>query len=93
MLLAIALAGVLLAQATAPPAAAPAQAVNPAAVAKPEKPKKPKMICTDETPTESFISKRVCKTPEQVEAERKASRGALDDTTDHLAQCHGTAGC
>jgi hypothetical protein len=91
MLIAMALAGVLLAQAAAPAATPVAQPA--AAAAKAEKPKKPKMICTEETPTDSFISKRVCKTAEQVEAERKAGRGALDDTTDHLAQCHGQPNC
>jgi hypothetical protein len=90
MLLAAALAGVLFAQAA--PAAGPAQ-TPPAAeakAAKPEKPKKPKLICTTEQPTDSFIAKRVCRTPEQIEAERNSSRRTVDDSQDiNAAACRG----
>ena len=77
MLIVIAAAGWLLAQSAAPPAttAAPpaATAAPAAAAAKPEKPKKPKLICTEETQTDTIIPRRVCRTPEQVEAERRAA--------------------
>ena len=64
MLIAIAIAGRLLSQAAAPvPAANP-----PVAAPKPEKPKKPKLVCTEETATDSFISKRVCRTKDQIES-------------------------
>jgi invasion protein IalB len=80
----------VLAQATAP-AAAPAQPA-PQAAAKAEKPKKPKLICEDEGETGSFITKRVCRTPEQIEAERQASRNTADDTLDRAQLCRGK-GC
>ena len=76
MLIVIAAAGWLLAQGAA--AASPAPTATPAAsapAAKPEKPKKPKLICQNETQTDTIIPRRVCRTPEQVEAEaRSASR-------------------
>ena len=91
MLLAAALAGVLFAQAA--PAAVPAQTPALSAeakAAKPEKPKKPKLICTTEQPTDSFIAKRVCRTPEQIEAERNSSRRTVDDSQDiNAAACRG----
>ena len=91
MLIAIAAAGWLLAQAAAgpPPAQAAAPAAQPTAAAKPEKPKKPKLICEDETSTDSFIAKRVCRTPEQVEAERQAGRSQTDAVQDRQRYCTG----
>ncbi len=86
MLIAATLAGVLLAQAAAP---AVPPAVSTPAAAKAEKPKKPKMVCTEETSTDSFIPKRVCRTPEQVEAERRAGRQVADDGNDVYARCGG----
>jgi hypothetical protein len=82
-------AGLLLAQAAqpAPPAEPAASAAAPAGKA--EKPKKPRMICTEETPVGSVISKRVCRTPEEVEAERAATRRNTDNMMDHLATCRG----
>jgi hypothetical protein len=67
--------------------------VQPAPKAKAEKPKKPKLICEDEGETGSFITKRVCRTPEQVEAERQASRQTADDTLDRSQLCRRAAGC
>ena len=91
MLLAAALSMALLAEA---PAAAPAAKPQPApAAAKAEKPKKPKMICTDEPSTDSFIPKRVCRTAEQIESERTGGRQNLEDTNDHIAQCGGRPTC
>lgn len=75
MLIVIAAAGWLLAQAAAAPAqttAAPAAAAA-ARAAKPEKPKKPKLICTEETQTDTIIPRRICRTAEQVEADRKSA--------------------
>ena len=88
MLIAIAAAGLLLAQAAAPatPASAPA-----AATSKPEKPKKPKLICEEETRADSFISKKVCRTPEQIEAERRNSRDEADAVQDRQRYCTGPA--
>lgn len=87
MLIAIAAAGWLLAQtaAAAPPAmtATPASAAAPAA--KPEKPKKPKLVCETETQTDSIIPKRVCRTPEQIEKQRR-------NADEIMRHCEG-AGC
>ena len=55
------------------------------------KPKKPKMICHDEIVTGSIMSKRVCRTPEQVEADRQQARRDNDALSDHLAACHGAS--
>jgi len=40
---------------------------------------KPKKICRMETRTGSVMPKRVCRTPEQVEADQAAAHAALDD--------------
>jgi hypothetical protein len=87
MLIAVAAAGVLLAQA-APPASPSAPGPAPAA-AKAEKPKTPKLICVQERSTDSFIAKRVCRTPEQIEAERQAARNGADDVRDRASSCRG----
>ena len=82
MLIAALSAVILLAQ------AAPAQAQpEPTSPTKAEKPKKPKMICRDEGETGSFLTKRVCRTPEQIEAEREASRKAADDVRNRAELC------
>jgi hypothetical protein len=94
MLIVIAAAGVLLAQAAAPAQTAPASAPGPtpaAATAPPEKPKKPKLICTNETQISSFIPKRVCRTPEQIEAERAAADRITRRVADHGNVCQGEA--
>jgi hypothetical protein len=91
MLVAMIVAAVL-AQAAAPaPAPPPPQA--PAAAAPPAKPEKPKLICHDETETGSVISRRVCRTKEQIEAEQAQSRRGYDALSDHLAACHGQPSC
>ena len=85
---AILAAGLLLAQAAA--SALPAEPASaPASAATPAKPKKPKMICTDETPVGSVISKRVCRTPEQAEADRETAKRASDRLMDRIAACSG----
>ena len=89
MLIAIAAAGWLLAQAAAP--APPGTAPAPAPAAKAEKPKKPKLICVDETHTESFIPKRVCRTQEQIDAERDAARKSTNAVQDRLGTCRTPA--
>ena len=68
---------------------APAAASKPATA--PEQPKKPKLICESETRTDSSIPKRVCRTPEQIEAERQAGRVQTDAVQDRLRYCQGTA--
>ena len=55
--------------------AAPSPAPSEAA-AQPEKPRK---ICRLETGTGSVMPKRVCRTPEQVEAEHERARTTLDE--------------
>ena len=89
MLIAVMAAGLLLAQAAAPAQPAPAAASKPATA--PEKPKKPKLICESETRTDSSIPKRVCRTHEQIEAERQAGRAQTDAVQDRLRYCQGTA--
>jgi hypothetical protein len=89
MLIALA-AAIVLAQAS-PAAPAPAVQPAPAAEAKPAKPAKPKMVCHDETATGSIMSHRVCRTPDQVEADRLQARRDNDALADHLAACHGVA--
>jgi hypothetical protein len=53
--------------APAAPSEAPAQA------------EKPKKICRMETRTGSVMPTRVCRTPEQVEADHQAARNGLDN--------------
>jgi hypothetical protein len=38
-----------------------------------------KLICTRETSTDSFLSKRVCRTQEQIDADRRAAQRFEDD--------------
>lgn len=87
MLIAVMAAGLLLAQAAAP-APAPATSAPPTAA---EKPRKPKLICESETRTDSSIPRRVCRTPEQIEAERQAGRAQTDAVQDRLRYCQGPA--
>ncbi|MGH6967019.1 MAG: hypothetical protein ACREE0_21260 [Phenylobacterium sp.] len=90
MLLIYAFAGAILAQgAPAVPPAPPAQESAPASS---EKPKKPKMVCHSEVAIGSIMQKRVCRTPEQVEADRLQAKRDTDSLSDHLAACRG-AGC
>jgi hypothetical protein len=93
MLIALA-AVIVLAQATpTSEAAQPPPAKAAEAAAPPAKPAKPKLICHDETPVGSIISQRVCRTPEQVEAERQRSKRENDALSDHIAACHGAPSC
>jgi hypothetical protein len=59
------------------PAPAAQAAAPPPAAAKPEKPKKPKLICTEEGQIGSLMTKRVCRTPEKVEADRRTVESQL----------------
>ena len=52
------------------PSAAPSEAAQP---------DRPKKICRMETRTGSVMPKRVCRTPEQAEADQAAAHAALDD--------------
>jgi hypothetical protein len=90
MLVTVIVAAVL-AQAAQPQTPPPSQA--PAATAQPAKPEKPKLICHDETETGSVISRRVCRTKEQIEADQAQSRRGYDALSDHLAACHGQPSC
>ena len=85
MLAAALAAGLLMAQAVAPQAKPPVTVSDKA-------PEKPKLICEREKSADSFISKRVCRTPEEVEAMRKASNDQARNTQEHYQQCRG-AGC
>ena len=79
MLLIVSLAGVLIAQAAAPAAAAPpVPTVAPVSAGKPVASKKPKKVCTDTAPIGSIISKRVCKTAEETEADVRNARTITD---------------
>ena len=95
MLIALA-AAIVLAPATPPaatPPSAPAAADAAAKPAKPAKPEKPKLVCHDESETGSFISKRVCRTAQQADAEQQQSRREQDALSDHLAACKGQLSC
>ena len=83
-------AAILLAQGT--PAVLPAAPTTPPPAATSEKPKKPKMICHSEVAIGSIMQKRVCRTPEQVEADKLQAKRDTDSLSDHLAACRG-AGC
>ena len=93
MLIAALAAGLILAQASAPEApSAPAPTQRPRTVPPvtiSDKPPKPKLICERETSTDSFISRRVCRTPEEVEAMRKAAREQTRGTQDFYRECRG----
>jgi hypothetical protein len=80
-------AAIVFAQASTPPATPPVS--QPAKAAAPAKPPKPKLVCHDETATGSIISNRVCRTVEQVEADRRQADRDNGALADHLAACHG----
>lgn len=82
MLILMAAASLLLAEAT--PAAQPAK---PAAEAKAEAPKKPKLICVEEEQMGSHFKKRICRTKEEVDAERRAAERTNQAIGDHYAVC------
>ena len=76
MIIAAFAAGLLVAQAAAqapPPASAQPAATAEAPAAKAEKPEKPKMICTKEQAIGSNMPRRVCRTPDRIEAEQRAA--------------------
>jgi hypothetical protein len=88
MLIAALAAGLLLAQAAQPAAPAP-PAGQPTTVSEVKAKPKRKMVCQTETSTDSFIAKRVCRTPEEVEALRKAGREQVKATQDFYQECRG----
>jgi hypothetical protein len=93
MLIANPAAGLLLVKAAAPataqaPAAAPTASLAPKSAGA-EKPKKPKLSCTEETQTDSFIPNRVCRTHAQVVAERQAGRRDNYSVKVRLSTCQG----
>ena len=85
MLIALAAAFAILAQAA--PASTPAAGSAGAPAA--SKPPKPKMICHEEVSTGSIMSRRVCRTPEQIEADELQAKRDQEMRADHLAVCHG----
>lgn len=85
MLILVASAALLM----APAASAPDPKAAPTPEAKAENPQKPKLVCTSERPMGSNIPKRVCRTPEQVQAEMDAARRQGVINSD--AQCRGAA--
>ena len=95
MLLAALAAGLLLAQAAAPAAPAEPAPQNKPRVTISDKPPakpKPKLICEREMSTDSFIARRVCRTPEEVEALRRAADENTRATQQHYQECRGP-GC
>jgi hypothetical protein len=52
---------------------------SPAPSTSAAQPEKPRKICRMETGTGSVMPKRVCRTPEQIEAEHEASSRARDE--------------
>lgn len=73
--------------AAATPAPAPATAVTAVA----PKSSTPKLVCEDSTEIGSHLRKRICLTPEQVEARKKAARN-FSDNMHSTVQC-GASGC
>ena len=69
-----------------------AQAAPPPTGSVQAEPAKPRLICRNEDQVGSIIAKRVCRTPEQIEAERRAARREAEQIGDHLATCR-IAGC
>ena len=64
--------------AEAPPAAKPDAAAKPAKTDK--KPNlEEKLICTRESSTDSFLTKRVCRTRAQIDEDRRAAQRLEDD--------------
>lgn len=82
-------AGTAVAAAPAPaPAAAPAPATVVAAAPKSAV---PKLVCEDDSEIGSHLHKRICYTPEQVQARKKAARDMMD-SMHSTVQC-GDGGC
>jgi hypothetical protein len=76
------------------PGAPSAPAVKPGKAAKPEKPKpnpSDKLICTREEDTGSFLSKRVCRTQAQIDAERRDAQ-MMEDYRQSLGNRVGVGG-
>ena len=78
---AIALVATTAFAADAPPAAKPAAAASTAKPGSTDKKTNPeeKLICTRETSTDSFLSKRVCRTKAQIDADRRAAEQLDND--------------
>jgi hypothetical protein len=89
MLIAALAAGLLLAQAAQPAAPTP-PAGEPTTVSEIKaKPKRQKLICEEEKSADSFIARRVCRTPEEVEALRRTAREQTKATQDFYQECTG----
>ena len=78
MFSALAAVGLFLMQAG--PAADVAKPAAPAVAASTAKPPKPKKICTSQAVTGSIMPVRICRTPEQMAADERAAKRALDST-------------
>jgi len=81
--------------AEASPAAAPAvAAATSAAPQVAAAPSKPKMVCEETDQMGSHFQQRVCMTPEQMEARRKAAQEAMRNAQMQGAQCaQGSGAC
>ena len=71
--------------------AAPAAQSGAAPVA--AAPAKPKLICDETARIDSHFQQRVCMTPEQVEARRKATQAAMQNRAIGSASACGDSGC
>jgi hypothetical protein len=77
---AVLLSALLLASAGVPAKAGPGAPAPPTA-APAAKPDGPKLICWDEKPTGSHVSKRICATPEQLEKAHREGENPLATRT------------
>ena len=76
---------------TAAPATAAAPAPATAVAAAAPKSSTPKLVCEDDSEIGSHLHKRICLTPEQVQARKKAARD-FSDNMHSTVQC-GSGGC
>jgi hypothetical protein len=88
LLASVSVAPTFAAESTAKPAPAPPP--KDAAAAKPAT--EQKLICTREAEVGSIIIKKVCRTPEQVEADRRAAREIADDRSRNGGRADGPVG-
>jgi len=83
---------------TAAPAAATSASAAPAAqttavAATAVAPAKPKLVCDETARIDSHFQQRVCLTPEQVEARRKAAQEAMRNYQNSTVSACGDSGC
>ncbi len=77
-------------------AAAPAMAANTAAApaaSTAAAPAKPKLVCEETDQMGSHFQQRVCMTPEQMEARRKAAQAAMQTYQNSSVSACGDSGC